>query len=348
MIERAGAWLRDAVAAAALILEQSFLSLRNNWGIGLLSVVLAVSLWVYITEREDTVEAARVSGTVPVECVNPPPGLTVFPPCDESVSVRVRAPESVLENLTAQDFRAIADLSSAAGPEATVSVRVESEESRAEVVDFTPEEITVGLENVITRTVPVEFEALGGLPRGLRLGTVELSVEEADVTGPERLVRDVAAVRADVNLTGARTNFEQRVPLQATTAAGTPIEDIEIEPDSVVATVEVTQVEFSLGLLVRPIISGIPASGHEVTGIEWNPTFITVTGAAEVLQSIDIVQGIETDVVSIDDATSDVTRTVSLRLPEGVTADQTAVTVTVSIDEAQSRLPFPLWALLGP
>ena len=44
--------------------------------------------------------------------------------------------------------------------------------------------------------------------------------------------------------------------------------------------------------------------------------------------------------MSLDGATADVVRTVALRLPEGATVQQTAVTVRVTIVPAQATLPF--------
>src|SRR3990172_9049482 len=99
-------WLRNAAVTAGLIAWRAAVSLRYNWGIGLLSVVLAISLWVYVTDKENPEQTGRVPGAVPIEVVNVPSDQAVSSLSRESVSVRVRAPESIFQELTPEDFRA--------------------------------------------------------------------------------------------------------------------------------------------------------------------------------------------------------------------------------------------------
>ncbi|MCH8901925.1 MAG: hypothetical protein IIC88_06465, partial [Chloroflexi bacterium] len=110
-MRRVLSWLWNATIMAGLVARQGILSFRYNWGIALLSIVLALSLWVYVTDRENPDVTDWVPFTVAVEEANPPPpGRAVFPPLQESIRVRVRAPESVFERLAAEDFRATVDL----------------------------------------------------------------------------------------------------------------------------------------------------------------------------------------------------------------------------------------------
>ena len=339
-MDRRSSWLQQAVTTVALIIRQAALSLRNNWGIGLLSIALAVSLWVFVTDEDDSEQTGRVPGTVPVEAVNLPPGQAVFSISPEVVTVRARAVENVFERLAAEDFQATVDLSNVTAQQATVSVHVTSEESRARVVDVLPSQVTVTLENVVSRTVPVVVQELGGLPRGFQLGAVEADVTDAVVTGPERLVADVATVQADVNLTGARTDFEQRVALEARGEGRTPFQGVIVEPANTIVRVTVIQLAFSRAFVVQPSVSGSPADGYNVVGIDWDPVVVVVTGPLEILQTIDAVVGIETDAVPIEGANADVIGTPRLRLPQGLTADLTQVTVRVSIEAAQGRVSF--------
>ena len=98
MIERLFRWLGNGGLTAWLLGRQAVFSLRENWGIAVLAVVLAMSLWVYVTDKSNMERTARVPGAVPVECVNVPPGKAVSPSCgDQTVVVRVRGSDSALE-----------------------------------------------------------------------------------------------------------------------------------------------------------------------------------------------------------------------------------------------------------
>ena len=90
-MRRALSWLWNATIIAGLVVRQGILSFRYNWGIALLSIVLALSFWIYVTDRENPDVTDLVPFTVAVEEANLPPDLAVFPPLQQSIRVRVRA-----------------------------------------------------------------------------------------------------------------------------------------------------------------------------------------------------------------------------------------------------------------
>ena len=340
-MRRALSWLGNALIMVGLVVRQGILSFRYNWGIALLSIVLALSLWIYVTDRENPDVTDWLPFTVAVEEANRPPLLAMFPPLQESIRVRVRAPESLFERLTAEDFRATVDLAGATGGRTTVDVNVESRKSRAVVVDFSPETLSVTLENVVVRTVPVRTQLVGVPPRGFEAREITVEPGEAVVTGPESLVSRVEAVEVDVNLTGIRSDFEQpQLLLQARDASGSDIQGVSIEPESAFVRAEIVQLEFSIDIIVRPDVSGLPAAGYNVTAVQADPATVVVTGSLEVLQGLDVVQGILTETVSIEGTTASVVRAATLQLPEGASIDQTIVTVRVTIEAARGQFSF--------
>jgi YbbR domain-containing protein len=335
MIGRIFRWLTEGSLTATMLGKQAVLSLRSNWGLAALSIVLASSLWVYVTDRSDSDITVRIPGSIAVECVNIPSGMAVSPPCaGQTIVVRVRGPESTIDDLTGQDFRATADLAGINSSSATVPITVEPREPRVEVVEVSPAEITVNLEELVSRTVPVRVRTLGVPPRGFEVADIQQEPAEAIVSGPEALVARVAAAEIDLDITGARSNFSQTLALSARDDQGGAIENVAVAPESASVTVELRQLDFSAPFVVVPSISGSPSEGFVVTGLLVEPQFVVVSGPADVLQTLDPVQGVGTEPISLDGANADVVRTVSLRLPDGVRADQDVITVRVSIEQS--------------
>jgi len=332
-------WLRDTTVTLTSFLLQGVGSVRENWGVGVLSIVLAVALWVFVTDKENPDVTGTVSGDIAVEAVNVPEDQAVFSLSPETVRVRVQAPERVFDDLEAGDFIASIDLSGVTSQQAVVPVRVETSKGRVEIVEMSPAQVTVRLESVTSRTVPVETNLVGPPPPGFETRSLTVEPAETVVTGPESLVDRVASVEADVNLTGLRTNFQETLLLQARDQQGGAIQGVNIEPESAVVTIEIAQLEFSRVFVVLPGISGTPATGFRVAGLEVSPSFVTITGPAEVFQSLDPVTGIATEPISIDGASADVVRPVALRLPEGARVEQSSVTVRVIIQPLPSGTP---------
>ncbi len=339
-MDRTFSWMRDAISTTGLVIRRAVVSVRSNWGIGVLCLVLATSLWVFVTDRENPESTARVSGSVPIEIVNVPQGQALLSISADTVTVRARASESVLERLTADDFQATVDLKDVTGQEATVRVGVESQESRATVEDISPARVAVVLEDVKSLTVPVTTRLVGVPRRGLEVADITTQPEEAVVSGPESLVTRVESVEADINLTPVGAAFEQTVLLQARGEGGGNIEGVNVDPESAVVQVEIVQVEATADFIVRPVISGLPADGYNVTGIRADPPVVSVSGPVGLLQTLDAVEGLRTETISIDGATDDVIQTVAIQLPEGVRAAEPAVTVRVAVAPALGQYSF--------
>jgi len=322
-----------AVRVAWLVSRQIALSFWHNWGMALLAVVLAVSLWVYVTNRDDPERTGRVPGSVAVECVNVPLDKAESPPCsDQSVTVRVRAPESVFDRVTADDCRATADVAAVSGEDVPVPVRVECDRARVEVIDWSPAQISVTLENVTSRAVAVRSQIVGAPPRGFQSQAVVVQPEEVVVSGPESLVGRVASVEADLDLTAVRASFNQTVLLKARDEQGGDIRGVNLDPTTAQVSVTMVQLEFSAAFVVQPDISGTPAAGFRAAGIQIEPPVVTISGAAEVFQSLDPLRGIPTEPISIDGASGDVVSVVALRLPQGARVEQPGVTVRVIVE----------------
>jgi YbbR domain-containing protein len=349
MIERVLRWLSNGGLTAWLLGRQAVFSLRDNWGIAALAAVLAISLWVYVTDKNDTERTARVPGSIHVECVNVPPRKAVSVPCsDQIVVVRVRGPDSVLNNLTALDFHATADLSDLTSDTGSVRVIVDTSEARVDIIDVSPAEIAVRLENLTSRSVQVRARLLGPPPRGFEEATRTFEPTEAVVSGPQSLVEQVAAVEADLDLTGVHTNFQQTLLLHARDDQGGDMKNVTVDPESARVTVALRQLELSAVFVVQPAITGSPAPGFVASGLRIDPPFVLVTGPFDVFQLLNPIGGVATEPISIDGASADVVRPVALRLPEGASVLQASVTVRVIITLLRIGTASPAAATVTP
>jgi YbbR domain-containing protein len=189
------------------------------------------------------------------------------------------------------------------------------------------------LEPVATKTVAVEVELVGAAPVGYSLSESEVSPEYVNVSGPESLVNLVDAAAADVNLTGIRVSLEQTLTLTARDARGSDINGVDLEPNTAEVSLTIVQQQFSMVCIVNPSVTGNVASGYDITSIEAQPAYVTLSGPLEVLESIDVLT---TEDVAVDGAQSDVVKSVRLRVPKGAhVADGEEVLVRVRVAPAR-------------
>lgn len=310
-------------------------SLKKNWSLAALSLVLAVMLWVFVTDVENPTRTDVFPATIPIETVNVAQGLAVASLSESAVSVRISAPEETWDDLTRDSFRASVDLSGVSQRQAEVVVRVEvAEAGGVQIVEVSPGRVTVSLETVTAKAVPVRVKLAGAPPLGYDPSPATASPEQVMVSGPESLVNLVEEAVADVNLTGVRVSLRQVFTVTARDSHGGDIDGVNLEPSTVQVDLPIVQQEFSSVYVVNPSFRGLPADGFGVTDVKVTPSFVTVTAPIEVLQSISTLA---TEEVDIDGASSDVIRIVGLRLPQGASVGgQESVTVQVNVTPVTS------------
>ena len=324
------------------VLRGAVTSVAGNLSLAALSVALGLSLWLYVTERENPAVEENFANPIPIEFVNAPEGLALANASETLVRVRIEAPENELDDLSVEDFEATADLGGLQPGATSIVVDVQTPSSRVNLISVTPARVEVTLEELRTKEVRVRTSLVGSPQQGFEAAGETVEPGTATVSGPASLVERVDAAVAEVNLTGLRVDFSSaRVPLTPRDIRGGEISRVTVDPETAQVDVEIEQREFSLAFVVNPAITGQPAAGYNVTGITVDPRLITVTGPIEVLQSIDAVRGLTTEEISIADVRSEVVRSVEVLLPAGARVQGTSsVQVRVGIQPARGEFTF--------
>jgi YbbR domain-containing protein len=339
-------WIQRLPGALSFFIRGAFTSVIGNLSLAVLSVALAITLWVFVTDRENPTEVQTFNGSIPLAFVNVPNGLDVANASETTVRLRVEAPKNEISNLRPGDFDASVNMGGFTSGQVTVSVDATSSNSRVHVLDVVPPRIDVMLENRREKQVPVRVTTIGEPQQGFATTGQSAEPGTASVSGPESLVALVDYVAAEVILTGERADVtEDRVQLRPRDARGGEISRVKVNPATTSVHVGIEQRDFTRTFVVSPAITGAPAAGYNVTDVNLDPGIVSVTGTLDVLQSIDAVRGISTEEISIADSRSDVVRPVNLILPAGARqqtagAGSTPVRVTISVRPAKGEQSF--------
>ncbi len=332
-------FLEDAVAILSALLRPAGRSLRENSGLAVLSVGLAIGLWILVTDAENPTRTRVLPVDITVQSVNVPADLVVSEELS-TVRLRIRVEENVLDSLTPSDFEATVDLDGLAVGEYELPVDVRPLTSRGglRIQDVLPLEIKVRLEALFTKSVPVVVDAAGDSPSGYTMGSPDVDSDTALVTGPQARVERVAQAVASLDVSGLTESIDRSVRLEPRDDRGFLVEGVSLDPPIVDLSIEIEQTTFSRALAVKPLIVGEPDRGYNLTGVIVSPPTVTVFGSSAF---IDGAASIETKPVDIDGARRDVIKTVSLDLPTDVSVSgSVSVTVTVRIAPTLGQLGF--------
>ncbi len=336
--------LRRLPRAAVYLGRTAITSVFGNLSLAVLSAALGLSLWVFVTNRENPREVQTFNSAITVKFINVPKDLAIANVSVNTVRIRVEAPKSDLNDLRAEDFHATVNLGGFTKGNVSAAVEVTPPRSSVSVVDTSPATIDVTLDNLTTKEVPVSVNLVGSPQQGYRAveSSERASPATVTVSGAASLVASVDAAWADVILTGRHVDLDhERIDLVPRDGAHRDVGLVTVDPPSSEISVQVQQQDFTKTVIVNPVITGVPAEGYNVVGVAANPALVQVTGPAALLSTIDAVQGLATAEVAIDDSRSDIVRTVAVVVPDGVQIQGSpTVDVTVSIRPARGEATF--------
>ena len=158
-----------------------------------------------------------------------------------------------------------------------------------------PSTVTVNVERYITRRVPVVLEMAGVMTEGLYLDSYKTDPTTLSISGPQSLVSSVARVVARLDQsTLSETRMADKtaldIELQDSNGNAVVSDKLEVTNQSVITnsvTVETELVPMrQVPLRASAFVSGEPAEGYELTGIELAEETVPVAARQEVLDAL--------------------------------------------------------------
>ncbi len=311
-----------------------------NFRTFLLALVLGIAVWISAVTSSDPDEVRLYPTPIALEIVGKAPNLIITSEIPETVEVTLRAPRSVWEQLNTAErsVQASLDLSGLEAGEYTLPIQFHVLARPYQIVLASPETVTIKLEPVASRPLPIE-KLLSGIPAiGYQAGEASIEPETVLVSGPESLVNQAVHARVTINLEGARESIQQATPIQILDENNSILRGLTVSPESAQITVPIIQQGGFRDLAVKVVVSGQIAAGYRLENISVFPPVVTVFASnPELVSSLPGV--VETQPLDLQGADEDITTRLALNLPENVTlVGAQTVQVTVGISPIQTSL----------
>lgn len=289
------------------------------------SLALAFLLWAWVTTESDPPESRVFADLTMQDPVLPEP-LQIAGELP-TITIEVVGPRSVVDRVSRAGLRPTLDVSEVTGPgnyQAQVGVDLPA---AARITSITPSRVALVVDETTTRTMHLDVVPAQINDPTRRIGNIEPAVSEVTVSGPRRLVDNVARTILPVDIGNRTDDFTVDFVPVALDAEGQPIPEVAILPSRVSTAVEVDQRGRTVPVLVQTI--GNPAQGYEIVGSVANPATVLLDGPDEALANILSVVTAPIDVEGASDTVN--MRTELQALPEGVRVvnpvDQSVVAV---------------------
>jgi len=305
----------------------------------LLAFILAIAVWISAVTAADPDEV-RAPLTVPVELRGEDPSLVITSGIPSVIEVTLRAPQSVWEQLTAQEnsVRAFLDLSGLGAGEHVVEIKVQVSERPVQIVLSNPRTVTITLEPLATETLPLDLSLSGQPAVGYQADDAVLDPTEVVVSGPKSLVEKASRARIFVNLSGIRESIDQSVSVEILDEKNALLDGITVNPGSAHVNIPISQQGGFRDVAVKVVVQGQQAAGYRLENISVFPPVVTVFASDPQLIK-DIPGVVETQPLDIQDAKDNITMRLGLSLPDNITiVGAQTVQVEVDISPIQTSL----------
>lgn len=307
------------------------------------SLALAFFVWTIATFQSDPIQQQPFVERIPIQ-ITPDTGLliTTTQPSDQQTRLVIRAPRSVLDLLTREEIEVWADLTGLGSGVHTVELQSRLARQPATIVDMSPRQMRVVLEEADARQVPLRAVVSSEPPAGFSREEprFDVNLNQVEVSGPASRVEEVVAAQVSLNLSNQRGPYEADIRLGAVDADGNPVSDVTLDPQIVHVQVNIQRRDDVREVSVRPNIQGSPPEGYVLNSLSYSPQAVLISGSPAQLATLPDV--LATQPVDLTNRAGSFSLSVPVVLPSAdllLLADQ-MITVTVEINPLTTSRQF--------
>lgn len=269
--------------------------LTNNLGMKVISLLLAIIFWLVVVSIEDPEQTKVLE--LPVTKVNE----NLFRENDKTyevvsgntVSVTIRASQSILKELTAKDFEAVADFANLSFTGAVpIEITPLRYSNQISIVKGANTMMQVSIQDLASVDKMVATKAEGQVMTGKAVGNITVEPNIIRIEGAKTTIDRISSVYASVNVSGMSEDGSFSVSPILYDSGGNVIDSTDITFSEEKLKVSVTLLDTKT-VPVKWNINITPAAGYGIESLDYTPSEVEIAGSREVLDGI--------EAISIDD-----------------------------------------------
>lgn len=333
--------------------------LTYNFGLKILSLALAVLVWLVVLSIEDPVYTREFSD-ISVTEINgdqiTEAGKAYSYVGGNTVSVKVKGKTSIVNRLSKDDLLAVADLSTLS---ITGAVMVDVSCPKYPNLEITPigssTVLKVEIEDLVEKSLNIKVVTSGKVASGYYIGQGVATPNMVTVSGPKSVVDQIAEANVSVTVGSSNTSdITTNTTLKLLDQNGSEVSS---------STLNISQSDISVNVPIYqtktvPVnfgVTGRVAEGYRVVSAVYEPKKVTVAGRKEDLDKIDQVTLKDYDISGKNDKIEDsvsIAQNIAEQLPDGVVFTDKEATVALVVDiqkitETSFELPLSKVSLKG-
>ena len=297
---------------------------KENLPARIICLLVACGLWVYVMTDQNPIMERNVE--VRLQQMNLPNHMMAFNVPDKVV-VKVRGTRTKVSDNLENKIVATLNMKTATEGQQTIPVKVSF--ANGDVVQVIPSEVSVYVDTVSEKKVPVVTRIVGAISNDMTIGHSVITPAQVTLRGATHRIDKVNKVVAPIDVTDHQGDFQSESELVAVSDDGYDIPNMKIIPERVMVQATMVSQMLSVDIPVKLVMSGELPKGIIVTKSEVLPNKVRITAPPSMLKEL---KAINTKPVDVSKLEGSMVVAAELDLPEKVIPELRTVQIRLSVE----------------
>ena len=297
---------------------------KENLPARIICLLVACGLWVYVMTDQNPIMERNVE--VRLQQMNLPNHMMAFNVPDKVV-VKVRGTRTKVSDNLENKIVATLNMKTATEGQQTIPVKVSF--PNGDVVQVIPSEVSVYVDTVSEKKVPVVTRIVGAISNDMTIGHSVITPAQVTLRGATHRIDKVNKVVAPIDVTDHQGDFQSESELVAVSEDGYDIPNMKIIPERVMVQATMVSQMLSVDIPVKLVMSGELPKGIIVTKSEVLPDKVRITAPPSMLKEL---KAINTKPVDVSKLEGSMVVAAELDLPEKVIPELRTVQIRLSVE----------------
>ena len=302
---------------------------KENLPARIICLLVACGLWVYVMTDQNPIMERNVE--VRLQQMNLPNHMMAFNVPDKVV-VKVRGTRTKVSDNLENKIVATLNMKTATEGQQTIPVKVSF--ANGDVVQVIPSEVSVYVDTVSEKKVPVVTRIVGAISNDMTIGHSTITPPQVTLRGATHRIDKVNKVVAPIDVTDHQGDFQSESELVAVSDDGYDIPNMKIIPERVMVQATMVSQMLSVDIPVKLVMSGELPKGIIVTKSEVLPDKVRITAPPSMLKEL---KAINTKPVDVSKLEGSMVVAAELDLPEKVIPELRTVQVRLSVERQSNK-----------
>lgn len=306
--------------------------LKHNTKIKLISLLSAITLWLYVMAIVDPTDT-KLFENVPIVVRNmnelKEKDFVIYPDGELTIDVSISGKLSKIQKVKKEDIHVYGTIENPM--EGKNQVYLSATAPPGLTHELKSNVIAVNLDKIVQENKKIEVKIEGNSKDNIDKVSIDGDKKSIEVSGPRTLVNEVTKVIGVLDVGSRTQDFSDKIKLTPVDKNGNKVNGVKLYQSTLKVSATLLK-EKTVPIRVK--LKENTSDNEKVPNYELSKSNIVIKGSKDL---IDGIEYIETKEVNLDDITSGFPKDVELNIPKGISSNTKYITIKLNGDKSLQK-----------